>query len=142
MWKFETDRFGRFREIVYTDFKNVVLRKTRSKFQKHFTHSKIAPRRLYKYAYNSENICRIDIKFGVYKLEYMCTTKMRLKKIDLLKMLTAYTPLSQGRHLQIEVGGWCGWFRHLESSETKKQKRLLFSMFVAPSRTRIKHFLK
>ena len=29
---FETDRFRRFREIVYTDFKNIVLRKTRSKF--------------------------------------------------------------------------------------------------------------
>ena len=44
------------------------------------------------------------------------------------------------RHLQIEVGGWRGWFRHLQSSETKKQKRLLFGMLVAPSWTRIKHF--
>ena len=29
-----------------------------------------------------------------------------------------YWFLSQSRHLQIEVGGWCGWFRHLESSKT------------------------
>ena len=42
--------------------------------------------------------------------------------------------------VQIEVGGWCRWFRPLELSETKKQIRSLFNMFVAPSETRIKHF--
>ena len=47
--------------------------------------------------------------------------------------------LDQSRHLQIELGGWRGLFRHLESSETKK-KKLLFRMLVAPSSTRIKHF--
>ena len=62
-------------------------------------------------------------------------------KFFLLYLIQFYTGfLSQSRHLQIEVGGWCGWFRHLESSETKKQKILLLSMPVAPSRTRIKDF--
>ena len=36
MLKFETDRFSRFREILLTDFKNTVLRKTRLKFHKQF----------------------------------------------------------------------------------------------------------
>ena len=39
--------------------------------------------------------------------------------------------LSQSRHLQIEVGGWCGRFRHLESSDTKKQKGLLINKKIA-----------
>ena len=63
------------------------------------------------------------------------------KKIFLPFWIQFYTGvLSQNSQLQIDVGGWCGWFRHLESSETKKQKRLLFGMLVAPFRTRIKHF--
>ena len=63
------------------------------------------------------------------------------KKKFLLYLIPFYTGfLRQSRHLQNEEDGWCGWFRHLESSETKKQKRLLCSILVAPSRTRINHF--
>ena len=62
------------------------------------------------------------------------------KKICTIFNTILYRFLSQSRQLQIEVGGLCGWFWHLESSDTKKQKRLLLSMVVALSRTRIKHF--
>ena len=58
-----------------------------------------------------------------------------------LYLIQFYTSfLSQSRHLQIEVGG-CGAddFGGV-TSETKKQKRLLFSMIVATSRTIINHF--
>ena len=40
----------------------------------------------------------------------------------LLYLIKFYTGFfSQSSHLQIEVGGWCGLFWYLESSETKKK---------------------
>ena len=102
MLKFKTDRFSSFREILVTDFQNTVLRKTRLKF-----HSLLGIRchfglllsnaltRLYKYACNFENNRRIDLKFHVCVLKYMYITKMKLKKIDFLKILTVYNPLTQ-----------------------------------------------
>ena len=59
-------------------------------------------------------------------------------KLYLIQFHTGFSHKS--RYLQIEVGGWCGRFRLLESSETNKQERLLFSMLLALPRTRIKHF--
>ena len=85
-----------FWDIVYTDFKNMVLRKTRSKF---FKVQSSKPRRLYKYACNSENIGRIDLKFCVYTFELMYITKIKLKKIDFVKILTRYNPLMRRTQL-------------------------------------------
>ena len=60
----------------------------------------------------------------------------------LLYLIQFYTDfLSQIRHLQIEVGGGGGrMISTLGVIWNKKQKRLLFSILVASSRTRIKHF--
>ena len=51
------------------------------------------------------------------------------KNVFLIYFIQFYTGLlSQSRHLQIEVGGWCRRFRHFESSETKKNKKDYFSV--------------
>ena len=55
----------------------MVLRKTRSKF---FKLQSSKPRRLYKYACNSENIGWIDLKLCVYTFELMYITKIKFKK--------------------------------------------------------------
>ena len=106
--KFATDRFSRFREILVTDFKNTVLRKTRLKFTIGIYNRPVNERnsllgmrchsdllsnartRLHKYACNFENNRRIDLKFSVCVLKYMYIRKIKLKKIDFLKILTVY----------------------------------------------------
>lgn len=77
MLKFETDRFSRFREILITDFENIVLRKTRLKSP---TVRRASLARLHKCVYNFENIRLIDIKFGVCMLKYMYIQKIQKKK--------------------------------------------------------------
>ena len=43
------------------------------------------PRRLYKYACNSENIGQIDLKFCVYTFELIYIAKIKLKKNQLFQ---------------------------------------------------------
>ena len=53
--------------------------------------------------------------FGTVLKAYFEIFFIKKKTIFLLYLIQFYTDfLSQSKHLQIEVGGWCGWFRHLE----------------------------
>ena len=63
----------------------------------------------------------------IFSIFYVFIGTMNYKKNNYLLYLIHFYPgfLSQSRHLQIEVGGWCEWFWHLKSSETKKTRKII-----------------